>query len=353
MNIWPTIMKNKTVLITGGSGYFGEVLVKKLLERNFHCRVFDLNEPDPSLKNRIEFHQGDIRNAKAVDAACQEVDYIFHNVAQVPLAKNKQLFESVNNQGTMNILESSKKNRCQHLVFTSSSAIFGVPRSNPVIESTQPTPMEAYGQAKLKGEQACLQCEQYFNVTIIRPRTILGHGRLGIFQILFEWIYQNKNVPVFDGGFNIYQFVHADDLAEACILSVEKQQSGIFNIGAAQFGSMRDVLQNLIDYSGKNSKIKSLPSAVFTPLMKLSSAIGLSPLSAYHSLMYGKSLYFDIDKARTSLGWTPQYSSNEMMIESYQWYLNNRESILNPQQQQSRHKSQVKQRALSLLSRLI
>src|SRR6185295_12255980 len=79
------------------------------------------------------------------------------------------------------------------------------------------------GRAKLEGEALCANYARLgLEVTIIRPRTIMRHGRLGIFQILFEWIREGYNVPVFDGGSNIYQFVHADDLAEACIQRQER-----------------------------------------------------------------------------------------------------------------------------------
>ena len=60
----------------------------------------------------------------------------------------------------------------------------------------------------------CLDNKNEMNITIIRPRTILGSGRLGIFQILFEWVYSNQNLPVFDKGNNIYQFIHCDDLSD-------------------------------------------------------------------------------------------------------------------------------------------
>ena len=75
--------------------------------------------------------------------------------------------------------------------------------------------MESYGRAKLEGERLFTKyIDQGLNVTIIRPRTILGHGRMGIFQILFEWINKGVNIPVLNDGANNYQFVHASDLAE-------------------------------------------------------------------------------------------------------------------------------------------
>tara|TARA_Y100000768_G_scaffold43326_1_gene28342 strand:- start:1755 stop:2792 length:1038 start_codon:yes stop_codon:yes gene_type:complete len=343
----------KKVLITGGSGYFGESLTKRLLSKGYDCSILDLNPPSSEIQKHVRFFKCDIRDSEKVHESCRNIDYIYHNVAQVPLAKDKELFDSVNNVGTFNILESAKKNSCSHFVYTSSSAIYGVPKYNPVKESDKPTPMESYGKAKLDGENKCLEYRNEFKVSVIRPRTILGHGRLGIFQILFEWIYNNQNIPVFDKGKNIYQFIHSDDLADACIRTTELSKSGIFNIGTDRYSSMKDMLQFLIDTSGKSSRIKSLPSKFVVPIMSLASRLGLSPLGPYHALMYGSSMYFDISKAKEELQWKPKYSNDEMIKESYNWYLENRSEVLAPKDKNSAHKSALKQRILWLVGKVL
>ena len=250
-------------------------------------------------------------------------------------------------------MEAAKKNNCKHFIYTSSSAIYGVPKENPVREETIPSPIEEYGKAKLHGEEACRDYENSYRVSIIRPRTILGGGRLGIFQILFEWIYQNQNIPVFDNGDNIYQFIHTEDLADACIKTMVLEKGGAFNIGAKNYGSMREILQFLIDKSNKNSKIKSFKSKYIIPLMHLSSKLGISPLGPYHAMMYGKSMYFDITKSQKILDWTPKYSNNEMIFQSYNWYVENRDEILSPKSNLSAHKSAMKQKALWVIGKYL
>ena len=343
----------KKVLITGGSGYFGESLLNKLLDRGYNCSVLDINDPNEAFFEKINFFKTDIRDYKGVLKAFKGIDYIFHNVAQVPLAKDKKLFDSVNNIGTMNIVKAANENGCKHLVYTSSSAVYGIPPYNPVKEITDTGPVEEYGQAKLDGEKMCLEYKDTIDITIIRPRTILGNGRLGIFQILFEWIYSNQNIPVFDGGNNIYQFVHCDDLSEACIKSVEEKATGIFNIGTKDYCSMKETLNSLIIHSKKNSKITSLPSKIIVPLMNLASYLGLSPLGPYHSAMYGKSLYFDTSRAEKELKWISKYSNKDMIKESYDWYLSNRNELLNNKSQKSLHKSSVKQGILYIIGKLL
>lgn len=346
-------MKKKKALITGGAGYFGESLLNQLLDKGYDCSVLDINTPDKSVISEINFFKTDIRDYRNVLTATKGVDYIFHNVAQVPLAKNKQLFDSVNNIGTRNIVKAAYENGCEHLVYTSSSAVYGIPPYNPVNELTPTNPVEEYGQAKLDGEKMCLEYKDKMKITIIRPRTILGSGRLGIFQILFEWVYLNQNLPVFDGGDNIYQFVHSDDLSLACIKSVEEKACGIFNVGTEDYCSMKETLNCLINHSNKKSKITSLPSKIIVPLMNLSSYIGISPLGPYHSAMYGKSLYFDTTKAKKELKWKSKKSNQDMIKESYDWYLANRKQILSIKAAKSAHKSAVKQGVLSFIGKIL
>ena len=336
-------------LVTGGTGYFGELLSRKLLERGYSVRIFDVNRPT-STDPRIQLVQADIRDSGAILTACEGIDVAFHNVAQVPLAKDKKLFWSVNRDGTKNLLEACANRTIKKVIYTSSSAVYGIPEANPVTEEALPKPIETYGKAKLAGETLCREYAQNgLDITIIRPRTIVGHGRLGIFQILFEWIYQGKNIPVLGDGKNIYQFIHADDLAEACIQASMLKGSNVFNCGTDRFGTMREVLEHLCRHAGTGSTVKSLPIWPTVTAMHLCSRLGISPLGTYHAAMYGRSFYFDVGKARTMLGWSPRHSNNEMFVESYEWYRTNRIAVLAQAETTSHHRSPVKQGALKIL----
>ena len=337
------------VLVTGGSGYFGSLLIDKLLKTGFDVSSLDINKPDVLSKD-VEFHQVDIRDQESLDNCVSEYDVIFHNVAQVPLAKNKKLFWEVNVEGTRHICEAALSNNVQKIVYTSSSAIYGVPKHNPVDENTIPTPGEAYGRAKLEGEKIC---EEYskkgLHVSVIRPRTILGHGRLGIFSILFKWVSEGVNIPVLDNGDNIYQFVHAEDLADACILASENNHEfASYNIGASDFGTMRVTLENLCDYAGTGAKVYSLPLRPIEILMNITSKMRLTPLGPYHSLMYGRSLYFNIEKAKKELKYKPKYTTNEMFRESYNWYIKNFD-LLDLDKNKSFHKKPVQEALLKVI----
>ena len=336
-------------LVTGGAGFFGEKVVIKLLDAGHSVTCFDINRPNFTHPN-LRICQGDIRDQSAVVEAVDGANEVYHNIAQVPVAKDRDLFWSVNYEGMKNILASSLDNKIKRFVYTSSSAVFGIPEGNPVVASTKPNPKEEYGRAKLAAESLCTEYrEKGLSCSIIRPRTVLGIGRLGIFQILFEWIYQGKNIPVLGSGANIYQFVHADDLADACIAAGTAPREGIFNIGTDRFGSMREVLEHLANYAGTGSRVKSVPANLAKIGMNITSTIGLSPLGSYHSLMYGKSMYFDIENAKKSLNFKPVYSNNEMFEQTYDWYCERRDDILSGRLAGSKHQSAIKQRVLRIV----
>jgi len=322
--------------------------MQKLRSQGYACVVYDLNDTADRPVD-VDFVQGDIRDFAAVTQVSRDVEVVYHNVAQVPLAKNKSLFESVNVQGTRNMLEAALRASVRKVIYTSSSAVFGIPKINPVTEATPPSPEEDYGRAKFRGE---LICRDYANkgldVSIVRPRTIVGHGRLGIFHILFEWIRTGYNVPVLGRGDNLYQFVHADDLAEACILAAARPGPATYNCGTDRFGTMREALEALCAYAHTGSKVTNVPMLPAELGMKFTGALGLSPLGDYHALMYGRSFYFNIERAKSELGWQPKYSNDEMFVESYQWYLDNLDKM-GANSVESHHRSSVKEGILKIV----
>lgn len=345
-------MVSELDLVTGGAGYFGAVLVRRLLADGRRVRVLDV-QPFENPPAGVEAMRADIRDADAVARACVAVATVYHNVAQVPLAKDKELFWSVNHGGTEVLLAAALGAGVRKVVHTSSSAIYGAPETNPVDEETPPRPAEDYGRAKLAAEALCrTYAERGLDVSVVRPRTIMGHGRLGIMQILFEWVRRGRNIPVLGRGDNLYQFVHADDLADACVRAARRAGPEFFNVGAERFGTMRETLEALVRHAGTGSRVVSVPIAPAVVLMKLTSRLGMSPLGPYHALMYGRSMYFDVGKAKALLGWSARWSSEEMFRSSYDWYVGHRDEVLR-RTAGSHHTSAVRQGVLRVVSRML
>ncbi|HVW24686.1 MAG TPA: NAD-dependent epimerase/dehydratase family protein [Polyangiaceae bacterium] len=344
-------MTDSVTLVTGGSGYLGETIVKKLRARGDRVRVLDLvdNEDRPA---DVEFVRGDIRDGEAVRRALRGARVVHHNVAQVPLAKDREQFWSVNVEGTRTLLDYARREGVKKTIVVSSSAVYGVPPKNPVDGAVAPAPREAYGAAKLAAEQVARDyVARGLDVSIVRPRTILGHGRLGIFQILFEWVRRGRPIYTLGGGANRYQFVHADDLAEICLRADALPGFRVLLAGAVRFGTMRELLEGLVAHAATGSPIRALPFRPTQIAMAVTSKLRLSPLGDYHTLMYGREMYFDMSATTEALGFVPRYSNAEMIAESYDWYVAHREEVL-ARRDASHHRSPVRLGVLKLLELL-
>jgi nucleoside-diphosphate-sugar epimerase len=310
-------------LVTGGSGFLGNLIARRLLDGGEQVRILDIWE-DISRPKDTEFVECDIRDRYGVAKAMQGIDIVHHNAALVPLTKSGGRFWKVNVEGSRIAAEEAVKARVQGFVHMSSSALFGAPEKTPITTNTPARPVEIYGRVKLAGEIAVKSVLERTSIPtiIIRPRTILGYGRLGIFQIIFEWIAQGKNVYVIGNGNGRFQFLHAHDLLDFYMLALDNGQPGIYNVGTDRFGTLREVLENLITYAGTASKVKSLPTWPTINMLRVLDRAHLCPLAPWHYLTYHKAFYFEVQPL-LDMGWKPKYSNDEMFRESYDWFLEN------------------------------
>jgi len=335
-------------LVTGGSGFVGATIARRLIERGEQVRVLDIWRSD-DLPPQTEFVLADINDRAAVTAAMQGVEYVHHNVALVPLHKAGNRYWTVNVDGTKVALDAARAAKVKMFSHMSSSAVFGLPEIMPITNDTAREPIEIYGRAKKAGEELVMAAQGAgFPATIIRPRTIIGTGRLGIFQILFEWIKDGANIYTIGKGEGLFQFVHCDDLADTSILACLKQRPGVYNVGTDRFGTLKGDLEFLCAHAGTGSKVKSLPVGLAIGTLRTADVLGLSPLSPWHYLTYHKPFYFDSEPVYRALDWRPQYSNREMMTSSYDWFIAHQEK-LKTGKDTSAHKSPVKQGILKLL----
>ena len=329
----------------------GSNIARLLNRRGEDVRILDIWRDDAQLGD-IEFIEADINDTVAVAKAMRGVSYVHHNVALVPLAKAGKRYWTVNVDGTRTALMAARAAGVKMFCHMSSCAVFGSPDKMPITSETAPKPIEIYGRAKLAAEELVKQAgREGMRVTVIRPRTIVGKGRLGIFEILFDWIKDSANIYIIGPGTYPFQFVHADDLCEVSIQSALQEKPGLFNVGAKQFGSLRDDLGALIRHAGTKSKIKSLPVFLAIGTLMALDKFRLSPLGPWHYLTYHKPFYFDIKPTMDALGWTPKHNNVSILTEAYDWFMS-------PQRQaeasggMSFHKQPVKQGILRVLKSL-
>jgi nucleoside-diphosphate-sugar epimerase len=340
-------------LITGGSGFIGNLVARRLRERGDEVRVLD-TWSDPSRPSDIEFVECSVLDRPGVEAAMRGVDVVHHNAALVAQTNAGRGYWDVNVEGTRVVTEEAAKAGVKALVHVSSTAAYGIPPSGPITAATPLNPVEPYGKSKLAGEQIAEEICKTSGISLvtIRPRATLGAGRMGIFQILFEWIRENRSVYVIGSGNIKFQFIHAHDLMDFYMLALDRGESGTYNVGTDTFGTLRGDLENLIKYAGSTSRVRSLPEGLAINTLRALHWMRLSPLVPWHYLTYHKECYFDVSPL-LAMGWRPKYSNAAMLEESYDWYRRRQESPdQDDPQLRSAHRTPLKQGALWLVKKL-
>jgi len=341
-------------LITGGNGYVGGFIAKELIARGERVRSIDVTDNNRPA-NRVEYRRVDVLDIQALRAAMDGVDYVHHTAALVPLRKAGKRFWQVNVEGTKNVLQAAKEKKVKHLSHMSSSAVFGNVSDAmcPIGAAARPHPAEIYGRAKLAAEElvrAEMTQRAETTFSVIRPRTIIGTERLGIFQILFEWVSEGKTIYIIGDGSNRFQFAHIDDIVEVSIETALGRKSGIFNIGTDRYGTLRQALEALCTHAATGSKVVGLPVSLTIAALWLSDKLGLSPLAPWHYLTYHRPFCFELRNEYAALLWRPHYSNEEMLIASYDWFLKNQDTMSDADST-SVHRGVLKQGIVGLLKR--
>ncbi|HXF68684.1 MAG TPA: NAD(P)-dependent oxidoreductase [Thermoflexus sp.] len=313
------------VLLTGGAGFFGFHMANKLLQHGHEVVLLDI--ADYIVEDYIgpvSFNKGDVRDRELVDRMMRGVDAVIHAAAALPLWPRREIF-SVNVEGTRTVLESALAHGVRRVVFISSTAVYGIPKKHPILEDDPLHGVGPYGQSKIMAEQICQSFrERGLIVTVIRPKTFIGPGRLGVFQILFDWVERGKPIPIIGSGRNRYQLLDVDDLTDAVMLALTvdaDRANDTFNIGAERFGTVREDVQALCDYAGTGARVWPLPARPVKVALALFEALRLSPLYRWVYGTADKDSFVAIDRAKAKLGWRPRYSNAESLIRTYEWYL--------------------------------
>ena len=321
------------ILITGGAGFLGLHLARFFPQNKYEVYLLDIAEFDKN-EYPIASHylKCDIRNLKLVNKLFNEIkpDFVIHAAAALPLWKSEEIME-INVDGTENILKASIKNKVKRVIYISSTAVYGVPKKHPIYEDDPRVGVGPYGQSKIEAEDLCFKyIKSGLDVTIIRPKTFLGIHRLGVFEILFDWIHDGKKIPVIGNGNNRYQLLDVDDLCEACYLFTKKnitKYNGAFNIGAGKFTTIKGDFKIMFKNINSKSRIFPTPAFLVKKALWIFEKLKLSPLYQWVYDTADKDSFVSIEKLTKTLAWHPRYSNSDALIKAYKWYLKNYKEI--------------------------
>jgi nucleoside-diphosphate-sugar epimerase len=323
-------MTARPCLITGGSGFLGINLVRHLLSRGLRIRSLDIAPFDYPEKERIEAIVGDIRDADAVERVMHDSPDIVHCAAALPLASEEEIV-STGVDGTRILLEAALRHRAERFVFVSSTAVYGIPDHHPIREDDRLHGVGPYGCAKIDAERLCEEFRaKGLCVPVIRPKSFIGPERLGAFEILYEWAYEGRSFPVLGAGNNRYQLLDVADLCEVidrCLTLDPAQVNDTFNVGAKDFGTMRENFQAVLDRAGHGRKVVPLPAAPAIFALRLLRAAGFSPLYEWIYETAGLESFVSTERLEQKLGYVPRRSNRAALTANYDWYVAHRDEL--------------------------
>ena len=311
------------VLVTGGAGYIGSVLVDRLISEGHQVNVIDdlSNSYAENIHKDAVFIEGSILDKNILNDALDGVEAVFHLAAKIRVEEGESkpdLYNSVNIDGTLNLLKLCKEKRIKKFIFASTAAVYGNPEDFPVTEKSTEAPVNVYGKTKLEVDRYLTQNAAIFGISSISFRFFNAGG--GYKNSAGKWlrikhegathlipsilhssdvkplaIYGN-DWPTHDGT-PIRDFIHVSDLANALVKSLNflsKPGNTIINLGTATGSTVLEVIQAA--ESALNHKIHYK----FTDRR---------PGDSF-------ALVTSRDKAKEMLGWQPIKSLTEILIDA-------------------------------------
>jgi nucleoside-diphosphate-sugar epimerase len=309
------------VVVTGSAGMLGGHLVRRLAADGYDVSGVDLRDaPDTP-------YVGDVRDADLMARAVTGADAVVHCAAALPSYPAAQI-RSVIVDGTRTVVAASAAARVPRVVHISSTAVYGLPKRVPTPEEHPAEPVDVYSAAKAEAERECDRFRAAgLCLPVLRPKTFVGPGRMGLFSMLFEWAEEGHHFPVLGRGDVRIQMLAMDDLVDAVLLALTapaERANDTFNVGAAEFGTLREDFQAVLDEAGHGKRVIGLPARPALAVLRLLERTKLSPV-------YGRLLsklladsYVSTDRVRERLGFVPRYSNRDAILRTFAWWRSER-----------------------------
>ena len=339
--------------ISGGAGFLGLHLARRLLADGHDVRTLDLAPlDDDELERDVEELRGDVRDPSAAARLVDRADVLVHAAAALPIQASRDAIRSANVDGTGVTFAAALEAGVGRAVLVSSTAVYGIPKHHPLREDAPLVGIGPYGESKIEAERVARRAgRRGLEVVVLRPKTFIGPERLGVFEILFDWIREGRRIPILGDGTNRYQLLAVQDLVDATVGAATEQEAAgeTFNVGATAFGTVRSDLEALIAHAGSTSRLRPVPARPAELVLRALEATRLSPLAEWHYRTAHKDSFVDVSKAQKLLGFRPRLSNERALCETYDWYLAHRERLARAG---VTHRVPWDQRALGVLKRL-
>jgi len=310
-------LKDKKILVTGAAGFIGSNLTIELLELGAKVTGIDnlyngrLDNLTGVLDNKnFQFIKGDIRDLNFLIDVLKEIEIVYHEAAFTSVPQSIKMPEScndVNINGTLNLLNASRKRDVEKIIFASSSAVYGDTPTLPKKEEMPRIPVSPYGVSKLTCESYMQVFHQVYGLNTISLRyfNVFGPKQQdspysGVIAIWLGQIIKNKSLIIFGDGHQSRDFTYIKDVIQANILAAENKLSGeIFNIGAGSPMKLLDLAKLMLKLTNKEElRINYDPPR---------------PGDIIHS-------FADISKAKEILKFQPKYTQEQGLRDYFQWF---------------------------------
>ncbi len=311
------------IIVTGGAGFIGSHLCKTLLANGHHVLCIDnfCDYYDPAIKrgnireildsDRFQLCEGDIRDRKFLnDAFRQPCDMVIHLAAMAgvrPSIENPVLYQDVNINGTVNILEQCRMSDIKHLIFASSSSVYGNNEKVPFSEDDPVDhPISPYAATKKAAELLCHTWHHLFGISCLALRffTVYGPGQrpdLAIHKFTRR-ITNGEPIQIFGDGTSSRDYTYIGDIVDGIVRGIEYVQSRnlfeVVNLGESRTITLSELLETLEDELGMKAIRQNLP---------------MQPGDVDRT-------FADISKAKRLLGYDPHTSFREGVRQFVAWY---------------------------------
>ena len=315
------------ILVTGAAGFLGREVVRQLRARGTAVRAVDIVEDAPPAEG-VERMTGDLVDPAFCRAVVPGVQAVVHSAAVqfhtpgVPRFRIEPFFRR-NAAMTRALLDASIAAGVRRFVLVSSDMVYGPPARPGLLREDAPThPVGPYGRSKVESEAHARAARGRFeDVTILRPSVIIGPGRLGLLQKLFDMVRTGRAVPMFGPGHNRHHMIAVDDLARACLLALDRGTHGTYNVASQNPPTTREMLSELCRRAGSSSILMALPTPPLQLALRMLWSVRLSPMNPEQFLIAPVDYVLDTSAARNELGFEARRHDTDTMVDTYRWYV--------------------------------